>query len=302
MLPAEVPALWSLALDGERVWLPAVALLGIGVGVVAGMFGVGGGFLLIPVLHVVLGVPLPFAVGAGLAMTIATATGSLLRYRRLGYAETRFDVLLIGGSILGVDAGARILTRLDALGHVELAGREVEALKLVVTLGYTVLFSALAATLWLKRGAEAGAPAAPGPLARIPLPPRTDLPVAGIARVSGPVLGFIGFANGVLAGLLGVGGGILLIPIMLYGYGFDVRRTAGTGILMVLVVAVFGTVQHARLGHVHLGLVTVLMIGAALAAQVGASLTRSLDARTLRRGLAIILLLTAGALVADIMT
>jgi uncharacterized protein len=292
-------ALWTLSLDGHEVWLPAAALLGVGVGVVAGMFGVGGGFLLIPLLHVVLGVPLPFAIGAGLAMTIATATGSLLRYRRFGYAETRFDVLLLGGSIVGVDAGARLLARLDELGSVAIAGREVAALKLAITVGYVSLFSALAAILWLKRGAEAGAPKTRGPLARIPIPPRTDLPVAGIERVSGPVIGLIGFVNGVLAGLLGVGGGILLIPIMLYGYGFDVRRTAGTGILMVLVVAVVGTMQHARMGNVHLGLVAVLMIGAALAAQVGATLTRSLEARTLRRGLAIILLLTAGALAAD---
>jgi uncharacterized protein len=292
-------SLWTLSLDGFQVWLPAAALLGVGVGVIAGMFGVGGGFLMIPLLHVVLGLPLPFAVGAGLAMTIATATGSLLRYRRLGYAETRFDVLLIGGSMFGVDAGARALARLDTLGQVEIAGREIAALNLAITVGYTVLFAALAAILWFKRGAEAGAPTVPGPLARIRLPPLVDLPVAGVGRVSGPLIGVIGFGNGVLGGLLGVGGGILLIPIMLYGYGFDVRRTAGTGILMVLVVAVVGTVQHARMGNVHLGLVVVLMIGAALAAQVGASLTRTLSANALRRGLAIILLVTAGALIVD---
>ena len=295
----DVGSLWTLSLDGHTVWLPAAALLGLGVGVVAGMFGVGGGFLLIPLLHVILGVPLPFAVGAGLAMTIATATGSLLRYRRLGYAETRFDLLLIGGSVLGVDAGARLLSRLDGLGRMDIAGQDVAALDLVITTGYVLLFSLLAGVLWLKHGAEAGARPAPGPLARIPIPPRTDLPVAGIEGVSGPVVGLLGFANGVLGGLLGVGGGILLIPIMLYGYGFDVRRTAGTGILMVLCVAVVGTIQHARMGHVHLGLVIVLMIGAALAAQLGASLTKTLSARTLRRGLAIILLLTAGALVGD---
>ncbi len=291
--------LWTATLDGVEVWLPAAALVGAGVGVVAGMFGVGGGFLLIPLLHVALGVPLPFAVGAGLSMTIATATGTLFRYRSLGYAETRFDILLVGGSVIGVDAGARILAYLDGLGHTTVGGADVAVLDAVITAGYAVVFSALAVSLWWNRGAGDGAPKRPGPLARLGIPPRVDLPVAGLRGISGPVVGVIGFANGVLAGLLGVGGGILLIPIMLYGYGFDVRKTAGTGILMVLVVAIVGTVQHARMGHVHLGFVVVLMIGAALAAQVGATLTNSLSATLLRRGLAVVLVATAAAFVAD---
>ena len=86
------------------------------------------------------------------------------------------------------------------------------------------------------------------------------------------------------------------MPIMLYGFGFNIRKAAGTGIVVILTVSIIGTVQHALLGNVHLGLAMTLMIGSALAAQVGASLTRSLPPTTLRRGLALIIVVANAAL------
>lgn len=288
---------WTIAAGGSEVSLLAVAGLGCTVGMVAGMFGVGGGFLLVPLLHVFVGVPLPLAVGAGLCQTVATALGSLLRYRTMGHAETRFDVLLLGGSLLGVDAGTRLLHALTGLGTVDILGKPLPILRVVITACYVVLFLVMAGILWLKSTPEADAVGEPGPLARLRLPPLVGLPVAGISGVSAPLVAYIGFGNGVLAGMLGIGGGIVLIPIMLYGFGFNIRKTAGTGIVVVLAVAIIGTIQHGRLGNVHLGLAATLMIGSALAAQVGANLTRSLPASLLRRGLAAVLVLANVALV-----
>jgi uncharacterized membrane protein YfcA len=291
-----VPSL-DLVIDGQVVWLPWVALLGCGVGVIAGMFGVGGGFLLTPLLHVFLGIPLPIAVGAALCQTIATAHGSLLRYRHLGEAESRFDLMLLGGSLLGVDAGTRVLAALSGLGTVVIGGRVFATLPLAVTGVYTGVFATLAALLWWKPTPAHDVPVRPGPLARLRIPPCVDLPTAGLRQVSGPVVGAVGFGTGLLAGLIGIGGGLCLIPIMLYGYGFDMRKTARTGLVVVLVVAAFGTVQHARLGHVHLGLAATVMIGAAVTAQIGVGLTRSLPASTLRKVLAAVVVATIAALV-----
>src|SRR5690606_6840134 len=91
--------MWTLDVQGHAISLLGLVTLGSLVGVVAGMFGVGGGFLLVPLLHVFLGVPLPAAVAAGLCQTIATGLGAWMRYRSMGHAETRFDLLLLGGSI-----------------------------------------------------------------------------------------------------------------------------------------------------------------------------------------------------------
>ena len=286
----------SITLAGHSVWLPAVAALGVSVGLVAGMFGVGGGFLLVPLLTVALDVPVEYAVGAALCQTIATGLAAFLRHRRYGQAETRFDVMLLGGSLLGVDAGARLLAVLSDSAPIVVAGRSFPAARLVITCAYVGLFVVIAALLWWKPSPQHDDPQ-PGPLARIALPPLTVLPVAGLPAVSGAVVGGIGFANGLLAGLIGIGGGICLIPIMLYGYGFPIRKAAGTGIVVVLAVALLGTVQHARIGNVHLGLAATIMIGSALSAQVGAGLTRTLPADKLRRGLAILLVISIVGLV-----
>lgn len=288
----------TLLVLGQSIDLAALIALSCGVGLVAGMFGVGGGFLLVPLMHVLLGVPLPVAVGAGLCQTIATSLGSLLRYRDMGRAESRFDVLLLGGSLLGVDAGTRLLEALDGMGSVALAGAEVPTLRLVVTIFYLLLFCSMAALLWWKQG-PTSEEEGPGPLARVRAGPSVLLPGPGY-RVSAILVAFLGLANGLLAGLLGIGGGIVLVPLMLYGFGFEIRRVAGTGLVVVLVVALLGTVQHARLGNVHLGLAMTLMVGSAIAAQIGATLTRTLPATALRRGLALVLLLTNAALLAKL--
>ena len=286
-----------MVVEGQQLWLPAVVAMGCAVGVVAGMFGVGGGFLLVPMLHVIFGVPIAHAVGVGLCQIIATAFGTHLRYRKFGHAESRFDIMLLGGSLLGVHAGTRLLSALETVGTLELFGREMSAIRIVVTGMYMVLLLVMTYFLWTRPVASSVESITPGPFARLRIPPVADLPTAGLSGISGPVVGYIGFANGVLAGMLGIGGGICLIPIMMYGFGFDIRKVAGTGIVIVLAVAVLGTIQHARLGHVHLGLAITLMVGAALSAQVGASLTRRLSADVLRRGLGVVMVITVGMLV-----
>ncbi|MCP4448850.1 MAG: sulfite exporter TauE/SafE family protein [Myxococcales bacterium] len=112
-----------LSVGGVEVGIVWLAALGCSVGLIAGMFGVGGGFLLIPLLHMVLNVPLAIAIGSGLCQTIATALGSLLRYRKLGHAETRLDLLLIGGSIPGVVLGTMLLETLSDMGSVNVGGQ-----------------------------------------------------------------------------------------------------------------------------------------------------------------------------------
>ncbi len=287
---------FMLNVGGVQVALLAVIALGIVVGLVAGMFGVGGGFLLIPLLHVVLDLPLAIAIGTGLCQTIATSLGSFLRYRTMGHAESRFDILLLGGSIVGVLLGGLLLEKLSQMGSMQLFGKEILIIRVIVSIAFLVLFSAISAMLWLK-GTPVSTTVTPGPLAKVRFPPYVDLPIAGLPQVSAPVISYFGLIIGVVSGLLGSGGGIVLIPLMLYGFGFDIRKAAGTGIVIVLIVSIVGTVQHAQMGNVHLGLALSLMVGSALAAQVGASLTRTLSPSLLRKGLALTIVVSNLALV-----
>jgi uncharacterized membrane protein YfcA len=288
----------TLVVDGHAVWLPGVAVLGGVVGYVAGMFGVGGGFLLTPLLAVVFAVPLEIAVGTGLCQMIGTATAALLRHRELGQGELRFDLLAVAGSLLGVEAGARSLDALAGLGMV----RGISVVRLAADCGYVVVL--LAAAVMFGRGGrgtlETITHARRGPLSRIGLPPLVDLPAVPLRSVSATLIAYVGLALGFLSGFLGIGGGIALLPVLVYGFGFPVRQAAGTGIVVLLATATTGTIVHALRGHVHLGLAMVLLVGATISAQLGVRASRSLHARTLRRLFAALIVVTIATIAWDL--
>src|SRR5205823_4052444 len=138
---------------------------------------------------------------------------------------------------------------------------------------YVVVLSSVAG--WMIHDAHvrpAGAPAGEGPLTRIRLPPYTWLPRAA-RRVSVVVIAYVGLLLGFLSGLVGMGGGVVLMPILIYGLGVPIRMAAGTGILALVVSALAGTWAHARLGHVDLRIAMMLLIGSTLGATVGATIT-----------------------------
>ena len=283
----------TLSVDGRPISVLALLALGVVVGYLAGMFGVGGGFLLTPLLTVVLRVPLPIAIGTGLCQVVGTATTAYLRHRRIGQGEVRFDLLALAGSVLGVDAGARLLAALSRAGAVRVNGHDVPWVTLTVESLYVVLLVAIAAMFW-RQGGELREVGEDAPLARLHWGPAVALPAVR-KRVSALLVAYIGFALGVLSGLLGIGGGVALMPVLIYGFGFPIQQAAGTGIVLLAATASVGTFAHAMRGHVHLGLALVLLAGATVSAQFGALATQRLEPRRLRRIFAIVVLLTVGA-------
>jgi uncharacterized membrane protein YfcA len=293
-----------LALDvgGHAVPILGLLSLGVVVGFVAGMFGVGGGFLLTPLLSVVFGVPLPIAVGSGLSQMVGTATAALLRHRAVGQGEIRFDIVMLAGSLLGVDAGTRTVTLLAAAGSMSIAGHPVALVRVVIETAYAVLLLGVAGLFWRQSHGRAETLdfVRSGPLARIAWWPRIDLPAVPLRGVSAIVIAEIGLALGFLSGLLGIGGGVALMPVLIYGYGFPIRQAAGTGIVMLIAAAAVGTFEHALRGHVDLRLSLVLLAGSSIAAQFGALFTHRLGARTLRRVFAVVVLVTVVAVTWDL--
>ena len=287
---------------GTEVSFLGIAVAGVIVGFVSGMFGVGGGFLLTPLLSVVFKIPMPIAIGTGLCQMIGTSMVALLRYRSLGLGESRFAAVLAGGGLIGVAAGARVVAGLTAAGDISIDGRVVSLATVVLHLAYGAFLVFVALMLWWqgRSGFEDLDYVRRGPLSRLSLPPYVDLPGVPMRRVSALSIAYVGLLIGFMSGLLGVGGGILLIPILLYGFGFPFRKAAGTGIGVALLVSTVGTVFHARAHHVHLGLAMVLLIGAGISAQVGAVATSRLPARTLRKGLAAVVAVTVVVIIGDL--
>jgi uncharacterized membrane protein YfcA len=274
---------------GHPVSLPALAALGLFIGYVAGMFGIGGGFLLTPLLMYGFGVPAPIAVGSALCQKCGTAIASFLKYRHLERGEPRIDLVMLGGSVFGVDAGTRLLSYLTALGTWRIGdGPGVPAINFILDLLFIVLLSCTALYMFreawrsLKSGERRGDRTISGPLARVRLPPYIDLPNVQLSHISVPLLAYIGFALGMASGLMGIGGGVLLMPILLYGYGLSIRNAAGTGILLLFVTVVVGTFEQALRGYVSLKLGMAILIGSSIGSQLGALTTHYLPNRVLR--------------------
>jgi len=276
---------------GHAVSLPALALVGLFVGYIAGMFGMGGGFLLTPTLMYMFGVPPPMAVGSALCQTCGTSIASFLKYRHLKRGEPRIDLVMIGGSLLGVDAGTRLLLYLNRLGHWRIlaGGPSVPAVQVVLGLLFIALLTFTAVFMFRdvwqsrRRTEPRGDTTIPGVLVtRVRVPPYLDLPNIGLRQVSVPMMGYVGFLLGLASGLMGIGGGVLFLPILLYGFGLSLRNAAGTGILLLFVTVVLGTVEQAWHGNVSLKLALVLLVGSSVGTQLGALTTHYLPNRTLR--------------------
>jgi uncharacterized protein len=297
--------MWHIVVGGQPVSLPALTLVGLGIGFVAGMFGVGGGFILTPLLSLSFKIPMPIAVGSALCQKIGTSIGSFLKHRQYQHGELRVDFVMVGASIFGVDAGTRMLTLLASLGNFTNAhGRPVS----IVTLTLEGIYAAMllfAASMTLNavrkhgKGLSAVSSQLSAPLVRVRVPPYLALPSVGIPPVSVTVMAYIGFATGLLSGLLGIGGGVALLPVLIYGYGFSIKDAAGTGILLLFATVLVGTVEHALRHNVDLRVALAILAGSSIGSQLGARTTARVSNQVLRVSFAVLLLCTVGAIGID---
>ena len=275
---------------GHAVFLPSLGMVGLLVGFIAGMYGMGGGFLLTPTLMYAFGVPAPMAVGSALCQTCGTSIASFLRYRHLRRGEPRIDMVMLGGSLIGVDAGTRLLGYLNHLGRWRIGrGGAVPAVQVVLDLLFILLLTATALFIlrdvWQARlqTQPRGDVTIPGPLVtRVRIPPYIDLPNVQLQQVSVPMMCYLGFLLGVASGVMGIGGGVLFTPILLYGFGLSARNAAGTGILLLFFTVCLGTFEQALHGYVSLKLAMVVLVGSSIGTQLGAFTTNYLPNRKLR--------------------
>ncbi len=282
--------------------LPLIAV-GFAVGVLAGFFGMGGGWVVTPALFS-LGFPMDFAIGTGLANVTAQSAVATVKHRRMGNVDpvlgSVVGLLMMGG----VEAGKRVVNRLVSLG---LAGT-------VVGWAYVTLLLALA--LYMVRDYVAGRGKAPasdggrggheradrrGALAAsgpwfLRVPPIIELRRCGI-RVSLWALAALGLGIGFLAGLLGCGGGFALVPAFIYLLGVPTFVAVGTSLLCVIISGAYGTFTYGFQGDVELIAALWMVAGSVVGAQLGVAATRYVRGAGLRLLYAVMLLVASGGLV-----
>ncbi|MGK7867052.1 sulfite exporter TauE/SafE family protein [Falsiroseomonas sp. E2-1-a20] len=288
-----------------QVYLPiaemsvdALLLLGIGFGVgwLSGLFGVGGGFLLTPLL-ILIGIPAPVAVGSGANQTLGASVSGLIAQWRRGNVDFRMGTVLIIGGFFGSLAGVQLFAWLRRAGQVDLA----VAIFYVVVLGSVgalMVRESLGAILRRKR-------ARPARLHEhlwmhgLPFKMRFRKSRLYISVI--PPLG-IGFGIGVLSAIMGVGGGFMLVPAMIYLLGMPTAVVIGTSLFQVVFVTANVTfLQAIQVGSVDIVLTLLLLAGGVSGAQFGAAMGTKLRGEEMRALLGALVLAVALSLLWDLL-
>lgn len=279
-----------LPIAGQSVNALLIIALGALVGVLSGMFGIGGGFLTTPLL-IFYGIPPPVAVASAVTqITGASVAGASVHIRR-GGADLRMAGVMTVGGFLGSVVGAGLFTLLQAGGQIDL----VIGFLYVVLLGWIgglMLWDALVAFGYIERSEPAeGAPRFNRWVTSLPM--RWRFAASGL--YISPLAPFaLGFGAGILTVLLGVGGGFILVPAMIYLLGMPARVVVGTSLAMMLAVSAATTFVHSVTTHaVDIVLAGLLLIGGVIGAQYGAVLATRLKPDLLRLALAVLILLVA---------
>ena len=292
--------MFQIYLPIAEISVNLLVMLGLGatVGFLAGMFGVGGGFLLTPFL-MLSGIPPAIAVATGANQIVgASVSGTLAQWRR-GNVDVQMGGILIGGGIVGAVAGVLLLKYLREAGQ---AG-------LIISLTYVCFLGAIGALmLWESinaiRRARAGKPVTARKSGQhiwihgLPLKmrfPRSRLYISIVPPIA------IGALVGLLASFLGVGGGFIMVPAMIYLLRMPTNIVIGTSIFQIIFVTAIVTLLHATLNHtLDIVLAFLLIVGGVVGGQFGVRAGQKLRGEQLRALLALMVLAVALRILFDL--
>jgi uncharacterized membrane protein YfcA len=254
-------------------------LIGIGflVGILGGFFGVGGGFLAGPMMFWA-GVPMNFVIGTDLAHMTGKSIVAAKRHRTLGHVDMRLGAVMILGTVIGVEIGANIIEALELSGNIDQVIGMIYVVILILIGSFTA-WESLKAMRMVSSG-EANAKDALAftsitkRVREIKIWPMVSFPGSGIDEISLWIVVGVGMLTGLLAGMLGVGGGFIRMPMLIYLLGVPTHVAVGTDLFEIIFSAGYGTLTHAVKGNVDVLMALVMQTGAALGAQIGATGTR----------------------------
>lgn len=277
----------------------AVLLLGAVVGFMSGVFGVGGGFLATPFL-MFMGVPPAIAVGTQANQLVSTSLSGVLGHFRRGNVDVKLAGVMLCGSVVGTILGAVIFKLLQYIGQINLV-IPILYVVLLGVMGLVMLFESSKALL--HKGAAADSLLSPlhdKPFFKsLPykiLFPHSQLHISALLPMG------IGFIAGLIVSIMGIGGGFLIVPLMIYVLGMPTMLVAGTSLLQILVTTMIATMLHATLNNsVDVILAMLLIVGGMIGVEAGIRVARHISGTYARILLALILLAVSGQIGATLL-
>ena len=268
---------------------PFLVMLGALVGFVSGLFGIGGGFLMAPVL-VFLGIPPTVAVASQASHVVASSTSGVIRYSGMKAVDYRIGGIMAVGGALGAVLGVELFRYLRLLGQADLVVA-LSYLLFLGSIGSMMLYESLTQILHRVRGETPPRKERRRPMWLYGLPFKMRFPRSGLYISAIPPLG-LGVFAGILSAIMGVGGGFILVPAMLYVLRMRAGVVVGTSLFQIIITTAITTVlQAGRNQTVDIVLSTILLLGGVVGAQYGAKLSGRFRAEEMRAALGLIVLL-----------
>lgn len=273
-----------------EVAVNAFTLIGLGgiVGLMSGMFGVGGGFLITPLLFFI-GIPPAIAVATGANQVVASSVSGVLGHVKKRSVDFRMGAVLLIGGLIGSALGVALFNLLTRLGQVEL----------VVQIAYVVMLGSVGSMMFIEslnalRRSRSGKRTARKQHGWIhALPFKVKFRTSGLYLSVIPPL-VVGCLVGLLSAMMGVGGGFIMVPAMLYILGVGASVVVGTSLFQIVFVTAATTLLHATQSYtVDIVLAVLLLLGGVIGAQVGARAALRLPAEKLRLALALLVVAVA---------
>jgi uncharacterized protein len=265
-----------------------ILAIGLAVGFISGMFGIGGGFLMTPLL-IFLGIQPPVAVASVTGHIAAASFSGAISYWRRNAIDIPLAFMLLAGGIIGTAFGVFLFTWLRAVGQLDLT-IGVSYVVLLSTVGVLMVTESVRAIIRTRQGrpVELRRPGSHTWMHGLPFKVRFKRSRIYVSAI--PVWG-IGFTIGFIGSVMGIGGGFLLVPMLIYLLRVPTATVIGTSMILTLVTMASATVMHAATNHlVDALLALILMIGGVTGAQFGARAGQKISGERLRFGLGLLVL------------
>lgn len=251
-------------------------LIGFCVGVIAGFFGEGGGWFVTPALNI-FGFPIAYAIGTCLANIFGQSIGALKKHHRMGNVDWKLGLITVIVSIIGFESGSQVVMALEKSGN---AG-------MIIRWCYIVFLAGLGSFMFYDyfvlqkkqiqeedysyNNDKPNRNKIAEKLYNIKIPPMISFPISQIESVSIWVIIIIFLFTGFFSGLLGIGGGFIILPTLIYLIGLPTAMAVGTTLITVFFSSSYGCFIYAINGRTEIVAAFVLLIGASVGAQIGAS-------------------------------
>ena len=284
-----------MPISGVTIFWPGLIILGLGVGIIGGFFGMGGAWMVTPGLNI-LGFPMAFAIGTDVAHMAGKSLISTLRHGKFGNVDYKLGLIMLVGTVIGFEIGAQMIMWFERIGKVDLYVRWLYII--LLTLIAWMVFADVAKRKKKEREAAASGKEldklATGiewykTLHKIKIPPMMHFKVAQIYCTAWLPI-FVSFLTGWLAGILGIGGGLIRMPSLIYFVGCPTHVAVGTDLFEVMISGLYGAGTYTYKGRTELVAAIIMLFGAAIGAQIGTVATKYIKGYGIRIafGLAVI--------------